>query len=338
MAVPWDKIGEFLKSDTAKNIGKAALSFGAGALERKRSEKERKAGLAEKRAAFEEQFGEGKKAFEEQLEKLRKAPSVTQRTEDLIQAQKEAGEADIAAAEKRGQERRSDIVSALQSGDPRSAAGLLSALEKYDAGEADARLRGLEKKAGAEAIGAAQEEEGRIYKRGLEKELMDRAGISADEARKALLDVATAEQQAKPAAQADAVATGSALYSMLKDYDFGNPGGGGGDGGEDPGKVPAFLDFLGGLPTQEYGGKIKYEDGGYMGEEGFKTKGEFSHKTNKKAVIDEENGEKEAELTGGEVVFNPKQTKDMEKLIEQGDASGLLDFMKELLSKPQFQD
>lgn len=38
------------------------------------------------------------------------------------------------------------------------------------------------------------------------------------------------------------------------------------------------------------------------------TGGEFNHDTNKKALVDEETGEKEAELTGEEVVLNPEQT------------------------------
>tara|TARA_Y100000114_G_scaffold155808_1_gene180989 strand:- start:3316 stop:4908 length:1593 start_codon:yes stop_codon:yes gene_type:complete len=76
----------------------------------------------------------------------------------------------------------------------------------------------------------------------------------------------------------------------------------------------------------------------YMGEEGFKTEGEFNHDTNKKAVIDEEDGTKEAELTGGELVFNPKQANTMEKLIEENNPRGLLKFLKNLLSKPQFKD
>ena len=76
----------------------------------------------------------------------------------------------------------------------------------------------------------------------------------------------------------------------------------------------------------------------YMGEEGFKTEGEFNHDTNKKAVIDEEDGTKEAELTGGELVFNPKQANTMEKLIKENNPKGLLRFLKNLLSKPQFKD
>lgn len=76
------------------------------------------------------------------------------------------------------------------------------------------------------------------------------------------------------------------------------------------------------------------EQGGKHG----KTGGVFDHKTNKKALIDEESGEKEAELTGDETmfVFNPKQTSTFEKLVRGGDSKGLMKFMKKLLNKPQF--
>lgn len=87
-----------------------------------------------------------------------------------------------------------------------------------------------------------------------------------------------------------------------------------------------------------YGGFQFREQGGYIGENGGVTEGEFSHDTNKKAVIDEESGEKEGELTGGEVVFNPKQTDKIEDFIEDRDADGLLQYMTMLFSLPQFQE
>ena len=68
-----------------------------------------------------------------------------------------------------------------------------------------------------------------------------------------------------------------------------------------------------------------------------KTYGEFSHETNPKAIIDEDTGIKEGEVTGGELVFNPEQSDNMEDLINKGDAKGLLKYLKDLLSEPQFQ-
>lgn len=94
-----------------------------------------------------------------------------------------------------------------------------------------------------------------------------------------------------------------------------------------------FQNFTGTLPYGGYG----LEQGGYIAEGGGVTEGEFSHDTNKKAIIDEENGQKEGELTGGEVVFNPEQTDKIEDFIESRDANGLLGYMSMLFSLPQFQ-
>ena len=79
-------------------------------------------------------------------------------------------------------------------------------------------------------------------------------------------------------------------------------------------------------------------DGGLIGEGGGITEGEFDHATNKKAIIDEENGQKEGELTGGEMVFNPEQTEGITTMVEKGDAEGLLMLLRELLNEPQFQE
>jgi hypothetical protein len=107
--------------------------------------------------------------------------------------------------------------------------------------------------------------------------------------------------------------------------------------GMDFGTMSAGIDtsdpMYGSIP--QLAGNINFNaHGGKVG----KTGGEFSHATNKKALIDEESGEKEAELTGNETmfVFNPKQTSTFEKLVRGDDAKGLMKFMKQLLKKPQF--
>ena len=79
-------------------------------------------------------------------------------------------------------------------------------------------------------------------------------------------------------------------------------------------------------------------DGMRIAQGGGMTEGEFSHATNKKAIIDEENGQKEGELTGGEMVFNPEQTEGITTMVEKGDAEGLLMLLRELLNEPQFQE
>ena len=312
-----DKDGNFKLSQGSKDLGRFALASLAGRREAKRARKELEAGIKAKQKAFGTQLEEGKKSFEQQLKMLRDMPDMTQASRDLIQAKQEAAEEILRRGDVRDQETRADIVSAVKSGDPRATSALADVLDKTGSSQDAARLRALEMKADAGAIGANLAEQNKQFKTALEKQLMDRAGMSADEANRALLELQTAQEAVGARAQAAGDQTAIGLGTLLKDFDFGNPG------------TQTDTD-------KKYGGKL--EDGGYMGEEGFKTKGEFDHKTNKKAVIDEENGEKEAELTGGEVVFNPDQTNKMEEIIAKGDGNKLLKFMRDLLSKPQFQD
>ena len=60
------------------------------------------------------------------------------------------------------------------------------------------------------------------------------------------------------------------------------------------------------------------------------TGGEFDHDTNKKALVDEETGEKEAELTGEEVVLNPEQTENTMKAADM-----LFAFLKQNPDAPE---
>ena len=71
-----------------------------------------------------------------------------------------------------------------------------------------------------------------------------------------------------------------------------------------------------------------YALGGYIAKDGGMTEGEFSHKTNKKAIIDEESLQKEGEMTGGEGILNPKQFKNLESVKE------LLDKLAAMPSAP----
>lgn len=303
------KIIDFYKNnkETIDKVGKTAATLGAGAMERKRAINQATAGIDYEREMAKKQGRQSRKAYSKMLEELRNRPDITQADADSIQGQKELAEGLLASGDARAQEQRSDIVSQLQGGDPRAAAGLLNTLDKLDGADLDTRLRAAQMKSGADAQTAALTRAGADRKQALDQLLFDRAAMGADESRRSLIDLNTREEGAKPAGTAAGMQTATALATLLKDYEPGNPSEG--------------------------------KDGmRYMADEGFKTKGEFSHKTNKKAVIDEEDGEKEAELTGGELVFNPDQSGEMEKLIQSGDEKGLLKFMKELMSKPQFQD
>ena len=82
---------------------------------------------------------------------------------------------------------------------------------------------------------------------------------------------------------------------------------------------------------------LPFEDGGtYIAERGGMTSGEFDHDTNKKAIVDEQTGKKEGELTGGEGVLNEDHLDDIVDFIKKNDEDGLLSFLKGLLQEPQF--
>jgi len=96
------------------------------------------------------------------------------------------------------------------------------------------------------------------------------------------------------------------------------------------------------LSQQVFGGlqgynPLAYEKGGsYIAERGGMTRGEFDHDTNKKAIVDEQTGKKEGELTGGEGVLNEDHLSDIVDFIKKNDEDGLLSFLKGLLQEPQF--
>lgn len=102
------------------------------------------------------------------------------------------------------------------------------------------------------------------------------------------------------------------------------------------------------LLTENISEIFKGAKGGDLKSQIYKTGGEFNHDTNKKALVDEETGEKEAELTGEELVLNVDQGNNamqaadiLVKFVEENPnapedvraAAELLAFFKE----PQFQ-
>jgi len=71
-----------------------------------------------------------------------------------------------------------------------------------------------------------------------------------------------------------------------------------------------------------------------QGGKAVKTPGTFSHKANPIDVM--KDGKKIAEMTGGEYIFNPKQSQKLRNLSGQGEST-LHKFVRELLSKSQFK-
>lgn len=78
-----------------------------------------------------------------------------------------------------------------------------------------------------------------------------------------------------------------------------------------------------------------YEEGGRFQ----MTEGEFNHDTNKKALIDEETGVKEAELTGGEgmFVFAENDMDFFNKAVRENDKEGLFKRVRKLMKQKRFK-
>ena len=125
------------------------------------------------------------------------------------------------------------------------------------------------------------------------------------------------------------------------------------------------LAFYGVPPIGEKGMRVKYGHGGKMNEDVLiaileeggmnapvtKLEGEFDHDTNKKAIIDEETGVKEAEATGGEYILNPEQGeeismayKGIEQIVDSGEEPtmdqlmALYEAVRNVFSQPQFNE
>jgi hypothetical protein len=178
----------------------------------------------------------------------------------------------------------------------------------------DAELKSLQTKVGADKAIADLEQSGLDRQARLSEMEMMRGAQGAEAGRQMQLQAMLTQAQAGGQATQEGIQTALAAYSQLFDPEYGDD-----DKKEDEEEGNAK------------GGKLDF------GREGLKTDGEFSHEDNPKAIIDEDTGIKEGEVTGGELVFNPEQSDNMEELINEDDAEGLLKYLKDLLTKPQFQ-
>lgn len=112
--------------------------------------------------------------------------------------------------------------------------------------------------------------------------------------------------------------------------------------------VDAVGDTFAELPNVGGPSPSDFFGGGMLNDQIYVTGGEFNHNTNKKALIDEETGEKEAELTGDEAVLNPEQTENTMKAFNilksaveamENPPKELLDALEKMshFDEPQFQ-
>lgn len=135
-----------------------------------------------------------------------------------------------------------------------------------------------------------------------------------------------------------------------------------------PGAVGNIMSFLPLLKEEKKnGGRVSFAEGGQIPPELLqqimaenkgggqpvvqKTEGEENHDTNKKAIVDEETGEKEAEATGGEYIINSEQGDAIKgqyeaiaQMIQEGaepsleELQSLYDAVHEVFSQPQFNE
>ena len=114
-----------------------------------------------------------------------------------------------------------------------------------------------------------------------------------------------------------------------------------------PGALQNILGF--GTALAGSGAFGEFENGGIPVVQ--KLGGEFNHDTNKKAIVDEETGVKEAEATGGEYILNPEQAQGIHsnykavkaKMMDgaeltQEDLMALFEAVDEVFSQPQFNE
>ena len=300
-------LGDYSKTDEGKaKIASALAGLGQGIA----SKRANLAGQDVLESEGRTQSEAGQKMYESMLRQLRSGKyDVAQRQRDLASDTKEMAESFIDSTRTRGQERRGDIVSAIQSGDARMASMVPEQARKIEQDLQGAELQALQAKVNADKAIADLEQSGLDRQARLSEMEMMRGAQGAEAGRQMQLQAMLAQAGAGPKAVQEGIQTALAAYSQFFD------------------------------PKIEKGDDNTVEDGGKLdfGREGMKTNGEFSHDTNPKAIIDESTGIKEGEVTGGELVFNPEQSDGMEELINKGDAEGLLKYLKDLLAQPQFQ-
>lgn len=278
-------------------------------------------------------------SFDRSLQAIRDIsfdPSQEQRAARMSQIQAGGNIADMAA--QRTEEAQARAIAALRDSPRALQSAGTRVIDSALAAQNQADVSGTQMKLAGEMGMAEDAEKARLQglqrDMNLENMLLGRAGQAGDVAQQSIYGSQAAEIQG-------IMGMGNTLTQGLLQLEtpptitnYGFEGQGGDGFTPKTFAVPTGPDTFTGS-TGSY--KIN-EQGGYIGEQGGMTEGEFDHDTNKKAIVDEENGQKEGELTGGEMVFNPEQTEGLTSMVEKGDAEGLLMFLRDLLSEPQFQE
>ena len=293
---------------------------------------------------------------------------LSQDVRDAAEQQRILAEQATDAATQRAQAMQQSALAAARYGDPRSAALIPAQTRQLESGIQQAEISGLGQKVAADMNVAQQQQVVDQANTALQQQLaslqlqrgaarMDAGRLARQQARQAQIDALTG--------LAATAATGLVARGMEGGSDTTtdttptlnpNPlidsvGILTGASGSGMGSLGTQLNFdgtlnLDGDPTNsmKHGGEYAFANkNGSI----FMTEGEFDHGTNKKALVDEETGEKEAELTGDEamvvdgdnlLVFNPDQQKTIEGLVNLGDSDQLMVYLRELLTQFEKQD
>lgn len=304
---------DFLKSDAGRSLMASGVEAGSSYASRRAGQN-----IIKNEGTAQEESG--KKLYEKMLAELRSGKfDVSQEKRDAAEDQKIAAEQFIENSRQFGENSRGDLIAGIQSGDPRMSGLIPKQTQAIQQQLQQAELQGLKIRDTANS-GIADLEQAALEKQAALSEFeMNRGGEGAASGRDMRLQAMLNQKQAAGDAIGDGINTGISVYGALSDPSA--PKNNDGTPDYDGDKTNSYED----------GGVVDFEDGGGM------TNGEFSHEDNAKAIIDEDTGVKEGEVTGGELVFNVEQSDTIEELINSGKGAKLIKYLKNLLSKEQFQ-
>lgn len=328
-----DMFSDMFKDFDPAAAGKATLAAGLDFADKKRQQNYYE-GLA---AQAQGKYADAKSLYMNTLNDL-KSDKYDKEEMTVNQAAADAREDAIAAskqfvddAREKGEQDTASILGILDGGDPALAALAISQLDDISGSVSDEKQKALSMANQANAVYGAEAAKIDQYNVGVRDANRSRLAALANlELQRGASDMATQEQQGLQAEMtaagmtpaSDAFGTGISTYQAYQEAEHGM-------------KVDSIEDFEGGVNV--YINDISNYVDGNGGVSSSTTNGEeFSHKRNPIHMIDKD-GEKVGEMTGGEYILNPKHSGDIKKLVDKGDAYGLLDYLDNLLSQPRFQ-
>lgn len=316
-------------------------------------------------AQAQKQLSQGKAQYDKLVEEFRSGKydaSVSQDVRDVAEAQRIGAEQLADRQRMRAEQQIQSSLAAARYGDPRAAALIPGQTRQLDDAVKQTEAQALQSKIAADASVAQAEQAVQDKNLSMQQQLasmemrrgaaqMDAGTLAAQQAQQARIDALTglASTATQGVVASDPL---GAMRSNQSARRLALPENQRGellarDSGQDlvdtlgvlGGQVPLEERGLFLPPNMRSGGQYKFANNGTDVQ---MTEGQFDHGTNKKALIDEETGEKEAELTGDEamvadgdnmLVFNPEQQNTIEGLVNDGDEKGLMKKMKALLKK-----